>query len=143
MLKKINHTLIMIGAIITAMFVFTYSYFRYCFMEDISLFWIKNRVAICEGALAALFIGLLTLMIPLYEPLYVLGATITICALSYNVDFVKKHNEKIFLISYIITSIASGLYLYLFNFANLYFILIYIIAFFPFYYLFKKAYAYA
>ena len=118
--------------------VILYSYIC-LFLKNVSIFWIKNRIAICEGAIAALSVGLLILIIPIYEPFSILAMTLLVFALAHNVDAIKNHSERIFLFSYSFCSIVSRLHFYFFNLVSLDIILIYTIMFFPFYFLFKKA----
>ena len=136
MFKKIGHAFVIIWAVLTALIVFGYSYFRYCFAEDVSLFWIKHRTAICEGAIAAVTLILLCMAIFIIDIGYILLPCLMILALIHNIDGLKGCNKKVFLLSYVVLFIV--LTIFTMNYLIWYFPFITFLCSFPYYLILKS-----
>ena len=118
MLNKIKCLLIDSLFALIATVIFSYSYFRYCLKDDITVFWIKHRVAIVEGAIAAVTLILLCMAVLFIDIGYVLLPCLMIFALIHNINGLKGHSKKVFLLSYtiifIVLTIFSMKYLFWF-----------------------------
>ena len=136
MLNKIKYLLINLLFLPIAASIFGYSYFRYCFKDDITIFWIKHRVAMCEGAIAAVTLILLCMAIFIIDIGYILLPCLMILALIHNIDGLKGCNKKVFLLSYVVLFIV--LTIFTMNYLIWYFPFTTFLCSFPYYLILKS-----